>query len=204
MRTKTKHTLKAADFATKRRAMEKEVAGFLARLEKWCVENNVDPHTPERSKRARAVAYAQITDLCDHMAEGGLHTLVSRQEAHRWIDACLAAGISFDRFANVNPKTGEVTISFAMRLADFSGSHAIAQAFIQARAYGPKLVDDVLAERFGAKSNEAHMGKMLNLDGDFRQSVHFHTLRETATELRVARLGERVEGLRESLYGSRS
>lgn len=180
-------------------AMLRQVDAMLRRLEAWSVENKADIHWPEHGKRARAVAFAEIRDTVERALDGDLHPLWDSEAADRWIDAALAAGVSFERHAANKP--GGVEITYRMRYDQVRGAQDIAHALTRFRSYGPKVFDAALARRLDPKNDAMVMGRSSTLDGDYRQYEHFHSLRETHTKLELTRAKEKAAYYQAAYYG---
>jgi len=150
----------------------------LRQMEAYGLKNS-NPLTEDRSA-ARQAALGEIHAICETMMQNSIMPL-SREDANKWIDAALAAGISFERHCNA--RVTPVAVSFRMR---YSTGHAVAQAFQTAASYSAEEMGAALEARWHHASNIRH-ARACDLTGG-NDVAHAQILTETQTELTIARL----------------
>lgn len=151
------------------------------------------PITKEpRRAQVAAAAFGEIRAICEAWMNNDLGSPLTWEDASKWIDAALAAGISFERHHNAK----ENTVAFGLC---YTTGHDIARAFLTAASYGPQTMVDALQARWPYAANVRHVQKR-DLRGEL---VGFsQVLVETRTELTIARLQGRHDR-RGIEYGNR-
>ena len=187
-------------FPRERAKILREAKAFLRKLESWCEKNRADTLGPEHQRRVRAITFAEIFEEIEGVVNGDLSSLWNPDAANRWIDAALAAGVTFERHTKEGRNREKVDVAFQMSYGQISGTRAIADAFARARRYGPDVMDKALEERFGTKDDVATWTVTTGLGGEVESRNYYHVLGETGSELAAGRLGERIKRLEASLY----